>query len=33
VQDRQTGVAHRARELERILDMALESSQERVAAG
>jgi cell division protein ZapA len=32
-QDRQTGFAHRARELERMLDMALASSQERLAAG
>ena len=33
VQDRQDGFAHRARALERMLDMALASGQERLAAG
>ena len=33
VHDRQAGFAHRARELERMLDMALAAGQERLAAG
>jgi cell division protein ZapA len=33
VQDRQAGFAHRARELERMLDLALASGHERLAAG
>jgi cell division protein ZapA len=33
VKDRQTGFASRARELERMLDLALASASERVAAG
>jgi cell division protein ZapA len=33
VDDRQAGFAHRAREIERMLDLALASGRERLAAG